>query len=138
MRSVKDPDNVLTAIAQNFPPKVKFLGTTRQNAVEVLTSIVSEFPNEIWTSNEDGHSIIQHAVINRSEKVYNLLYQISEHKNIYKTIKDPYENNLLHLAARLAPKTKLNHISGAALQIQRELQWFKPLRYYLYLNYSCT
>ncbi|KAD6454896.1 hypothetical protein E3N88_09602 [Mikania micrantha] len=27
MRSVKDPDNVLTAIAQNFPPKVKFLGS---------------------------------------------------------------------------------------------------------------
>ena len=50
---------------------------------------------------------------------------MSEHKNVYRTIKDPSGNNLLHLAARLAPSSKLNLISGAALQIQRELQWFK-------------
>ncbi|KAL8239656.1 hypothetical protein R6Q59_016223 [Mikania micrantha] len=100
---------------------------TRQNAVEFVKIIVSRFPNAIWTSNEDGHNIIQHAVINRSEKVYNLLYQMSEHKNIYRTIKDPFKNNLLHLVARLAPEKKLNPISGAALQIQRELQWFKEV-----------
>ncbi|KAD6454893.1 hypothetical protein E3N88_09599 [Mikania micrantha] len=100
---------------------------TRQNVVMVVKITVSQFPNAIWTRNEDGHNIIQYAVINRSEKVYNLLYQMSEHKNIYRTIKDPYENNLLHLAARLAPKNKLNPISGAALQIQRELQWFKEV-----------
>ncbi|KAD6454889.1 hypothetical protein E3N88_09595 [Mikania micrantha] len=182
-RFIRDPDTVLTAIAQNFPPKVNFLESiyvtpgrmkllfshvpvtfkfvesaqrkakayrdavlllhftchsitasktynnaifeaTRQNAVEVVKIIVSRFPNAIWSSNEDGHNIIQYAVINRSEKIYSLLYQMSEHKNIYRTIKDPFKNNLLHLAARLAPENKLNPISGAALQIQRELQWF--------------
>ncbi|KAD6454921.1 hypothetical protein E3N88_09627 [Mikania micrantha] len=180
MGSPRDPDTVLTAIAQNFPPNVNFLErrmmhlfshvpvtfkfveatqrkakaysdaillldftcnlirmstnynnaifeATRQNAVEFVKIIVSRFPNAIWTSNEDGHNIIQHAVINRSEKVYNLLYQMSEHKNIYRTIKDPFKNNLLHLVARLAPEKKLNPISGAALQIQRELQWFKEV-----------
>ncbi|KAD6454898.1 hypothetical protein E3N88_09604 [Mikania micrantha] len=181
---IRDPDTVLTAIAQNFPPKVNFLErrmmflfsyvpvkikfveaikrkakayndakflarfacrlirestttstcynnasfeATRQNAVKVVKIIVSKFPNAIWSINEDGHNIIQYAVINRSEKVYNLLYQMSEHKNIYRTIKDPYENNLLHLAARLAPENKLDPISGAALKIQRELQWFKEV-----------
>ncbi|KAL8224629.1 hypothetical protein R6Q59_000278 [Mikania micrantha] len=181
---IRDPDIVLTAIAQNFPPNVNYLErrmmllfshvpvtfkfveatqrkekaynnaeflvrltcilirestttsttyknaifeATRQNAVKVVKLIVSEFPNAIWTSNEDGHNIIQYAVINCSEKVYNLLYQMSEHKNIYRTIKDPLDNNLLHLAARLAPKNKLNPISGAALQLQRELQWFKEV-----------
>nr|POE67867.1 hypothetical protein CFP56_62039 [Quercus suber] len=34
-------------------------------------------------------------------------------------------NNMLHLAAGLAPEEKLNAISGAALQMQRELLWFK-------------
>nr|GFB48144.1 ankyrin repeat-containing protein ITN1-like [Tanacetum cinerariifolium] len=101
------------------------LEATRQNAYEVVVLIVSSFPNAIWSTNEDGHNIIQYAVINRSEKVYNLLYQMSEHKNVYKTIKDPFGNNLLHLAARLAPTSKLSLISGAVLQIQRELQWFK-------------
>ncbi|XP_028758945.1 ankyrin repeat-containing protein ITN1-like [Neltuma alba] len=36
-------------------------------------------------------------------------------------------NNLLHLAASLAPDSYLNSISGAALQMQRELQWFKAV-----------
>ncbi|PWA53833.1 ankyrin repeat-containing domain, PGG domain protein [Artemisia annua] len=98
---------------------------TRQNACEVVTKIVFWFPDAIWSANEDGHNFIQYSVINRSEKIYSLLYQMSEHRNIYKTIKDSSGNNLLHLATRLAPSNKLNLISGAALQIQRELQWFK-------------
>ncbi|GJZ92102.1 ankyrin repeat-containing domain, PGG domain protein [Tanacetum coccineum] len=73
------------------------------------------------------YKAVSNSVINRSEKIYNLVYEMSEHKNIYKTIKDSFDNNLLHLAARLAPTNKLNQISGAALQIQRELQWFKEV-----------
>ncbi|KAL4568170.1 hypothetical protein LXL04_023776 [Taraxacum kok-saghyz] len=98
-----------------------------QNTHEVVEYIVSCFPDSLSSPNEEGHNIIQHAVINRSENIYNILYQMSEHKNVYRTIKDPSGNNLLHLAARLAPSSKLNLISGAALQIQRELQWFKEV-----------
>ncbi|KAK9073671.1 hypothetical protein SSX86_006265 [Deinandra increscens subsp. villosa] len=104
------------------------LEASRQNAYEVVVTIASYFPNAIWSANEDGHNIIQYAVINRSEKVYNLLYQMSEQKNIYRTIQDPLGNNLLHLAARLAPTNKLNPISGAALQIQSELKWFQEVK----------
>ncbi|KAJ0756599.1 putative ankyrin repeat-containing domain-containing protein [Helianthus annuus] len=104
------------------------LEATRQNADEVVKIVVSVFPDAIWSTNAERHNIIQYAVITRSEKVYNLLYQMSEHKNIYKTIQDPLGNNLLHLAARLAPPEKLTHISGAALQIQHELQWFKEVQ----------
>ncbi|CAH1448926.1 unnamed protein product [Lactuca virosa] len=103
------------------------LEATRQNAYKVVEEVVSHFPNAIWSTNEDGYNIIQYAVISRSEEVYNLVYQMSEHKNVYRTIKDSSGNNLLHLAARLAPSNKLNLISGAALQIQRELQWFKEV-----------
>lgn len=105
--------------------KNAILEASRQNSYEVVKVIVSVFPNAIWSVNEDGHNIIQCAVVNRSDKVYNLLYQMSEHKNIYRTVKDPFGNNLLHLAARLAAPEKLSHISGVALQIQHELQWFK-------------
>ncbi|CAH1449151.1 unnamed protein product [Lactuca virosa] len=107
------------------------LEATRQNAYEFVQRVVFHFPNAILSANEDGHNIIQYAVINRSEKVYNLLYQMSEHRNIYRTIKDSSGNNLLHLAARLAPNNKLNLISGAALQIQRELQWFKEVERFI-------
>ncbi|GKA47859.1 ankyrin repeat-containing domain, PGG domain protein [Tanacetum coccineum] len=98
---------------------------TRRNASTFIRCIMRQFPDAIWSTNEDGHDFIQYSVISRSEKIYNLLYEMSEHKNIYKTNKDSSGNNLLHLAARLAPTNKLNLISGAALQIQRELQWFK-------------
>ncbi|KAL7592495.1 hypothetical protein Lser_V15G32881 [Lactuca serriola] len=99
----------------------------RQNSYDVVEYILSYFPNALTSANEEGHNIIQYAVINRSQNIYNMLYQMGEHKNIYRTVKDPSGNNLLHLAARLAPSNKLNLISGAALQIQRELQWFKEV-----------
>ncbi|KAL6327786.1 hypothetical protein AAG906_025614 [Vitis piasezkii] len=40
---------------------------------------------------------------------------------------DRFGNNMLHLAAMLAPANQLDGISGAALQMQRELQWFKEV-----------
>ncbi|PWA99863.1 ankyrin repeat-containing domain, PGG domain protein [Artemisia annua] len=104
---------------------------TRQNASTFVRHIMKRFPYAIWNTNEEGHNFIQYSVISRSEKIYSLLYEMSEHKNIYKTIKDAFGNNLLHLAARLAPINKLNIISGAALQIQRELQWFKEVEQFV-------
>lgn len=101
------------------------LEATRQNAHEVVEAIVHHYPNAIRITNEDGHNIIQYAMINRSEKVYNLLYRMSEHKYIYRTIEDSFGKNFLHLVARLAPTNKLNLIYGAALQMQREIQWFQ-------------
>ncbi|KAL8209306.1 hypothetical protein R6Q57_006038 [Mikania cordata] len=189
MRSfIKDPDTVLMAIAQNFPPKVPstlaeqkyfllcsperlellFLScserkritenyphakllvhftcdlirtsttmyttytnvifeATRQDAVKVVKEIVSRFPNAISTINEDGHDIIQLAVINRSGKVYRLLYRMSKLKNTNTTIKFPFKNNLLHMAARLAPENKIKPTYGPALQMRLELQWFKEV-----------
>ncbi|CAA2984573.1 Hypothetical predicted protein [Olea europaea subsp. europaea] len=38
--------------------------------------------------------------------------------------RDTFKNSYLHLAAKLSPHSQLERISGAALQMQRELQWF--------------
>ncbi|KAD6454941.1 hypothetical protein E3N88_09647 [Mikania micrantha] len=166
-RFIKDPDIVLMAIAQNFPPEVPdfadvlrntlqayknakllvhftcdlirtsttmyttytnvLFEATRQDAVEVVKEIVSRLPNAIGTINEDGHDIIQLAVINHSSKVYRLLYRMSKLKITNTTIEFPFKNNLLHLAARLAPENKIKHAYGPALQMQLELQWFKEV-----------
>lgn len=40
---------------------------------------------------------------------------------------DPHGNNILHLAGQLPLSDRLNLVSGAALQMQRELQWFKEV-----------
>ncbi|GJX57281.1 ankyrin repeat-containing domain, PGG domain protein [Tanacetum coccineum] len=37
------------------------------------------------------------------------------------------QENALHIAAKLAPSHRLSTITGAALQMQRELQWYKEV-----------
>ncbi|KAL0288288.1 UNVERIFIED_CONTAM: hypothetical protein Scaly_2735900 [Sesamum calycinum] len=69
---------------------------------------------------------------NRSEHVYNLIYQMSDHKHFYSDFTDLNGNSLLHLAAKLAPSHKLNEISGAALQMQREIQWYKEVEKFVH------
>ncbi|XP_076895119.1 uncharacterized protein LOC143547621 [Bidens hawaiensis] len=105
-------------------------------AYEVIQEIADTFPQAIWYGDTNGHFMIQLAILHRCEKVYNLTYQMSDHKHFHKTLKDPYNNNLLHLAGKLAPQQKLNLVSGAALQMQRELQWFKEVEKFVHPKYK--
>lgn len=90
---------------------------------EVIEEIVDALPLALWfTCN--GHYILQMAVVSRSEKVFNLIYQMGDHKQLILKHRDALGNNILHLAGKLAPPHKLNLVSGAALQMQRELQWY--------------
>ncbi|KAI3447207.1 hypothetical protein Pfo_003872 [Paulownia fortunei] len=93
---------------------------------EVVEEIVEAFPSAIYCLTPGSNQYIFHvAVENRSENVYNLIYQMSDHKHLYSDLQDSNGNNLLHLAGKLAPSHKLNEISGAALQMQHEIQWYK-------------
>ncbi|XP_024959082.1 uncharacterized protein LOC112500057 [Cynara cardunculus var. scolymus] len=109
----------------------------KRDAWDVVQHIVSCFPNTIRSVDEDGHNIAQAALKNRSLKVMAVIThgdQWAKHTNISQINvegDDPFGNNLLHFAARLAPADKLNHISGAALQIRFELQWFKIAKRWL-------
>ncbi|KAF6139442.1 hypothetical protein GIB67_026284, partial [Kingdonia uniflora] len=49
---------------------------------------------------------------------------------------DKCKNTILHLAAKLAPVSQLNLVSGAALQMQRELQWFKEVEKHVQPTYK--
>ncbi|KAI3750820.1 hypothetical protein L2E82_21670 [Cichorium intybus] len=94
-----------------------------QNAYEVVAEILKRSPEAIRYKDKSGYDIIQLAVLHRSEKIYNLIYIIGERKSVYRTIEDSSKNNMLHLAGRLAPSQKLKRRTGAAFQLQRELQW---------------
>ncbi|KAH6828539.1 hypothetical protein C2S53_013787 [Perilla frutescens var. hirtella] len=91
---------------------------------EVIEAIVETFPVAIYSSEAHTKRLFLHmAAENRCEKVFNLIYQMSDHKQQFAAVKDHSGNTLLHLVASLAPPHKLNLVSGAALQMQRELQW---------------
>ncbi|KAM0031054.1 putative ankyrin repeat-containing domain, PGG domain, ankyrin repeat-containing domain superfamily [Helianthus debilis subsp. tardiflorus] len=106
-----------------------------KNAYEVVNTILHRSPKAIESTDKDGYDIIHLAILNRSEKIYNLIYDIGERKNLYRTYKDSYKNNILHLVGRLAPSSVLNQRTGAALQLQRELQWREEVKKLVFPTY---
>ncbi|XAR54439.1 hypothetical protein NMG60_11029562 [Bertholletia excelsa] len=104
---------------------------------EVIEEIVEIFPNAIWVHDSEDHDHMFHfAVENRSENVFNLAYQVDGNKLRVMNMIDNHGNTILHLAGRLAKPQKLNLISGAALQMQRELQWFKEVERWVRQDYK--
>ncbi|KAI8560247.1 hypothetical protein RHMOL_Rhmol04G0240800 [Rhododendron molle] len=95
---------------------------------EVIEEIVESFPISVWARDKEGRNLFQRAVIERHANVFNLIYQMGDYRRLIVYMKDGSGNNLLHLAGGLAPPNKLNLVSGAALQIQRELQWFQEVK----------
>ncbi|WMV44239.1 hypothetical protein MTR67_037624, partial [Solanum verrucosum] len=108
--------------------------------VEFLVVAINNHPDLIWKLDR-GWSIIHVAVLYREEKVFNLIHQIGGMKNLLIQKIDANGNNILHLVGRLGlsnntfdntvqekimPPSFLK-VSGAALQMQREILWFKEV-----------
>ena len=102
---------------------------------EIVVKLIRFNPDILLTTDKDK-SIFHIAVEKRHESIFILLKELSSLGDIviHRTIENG--NNILHLAAELAPQEKLNSISGAALQMQRELLWFKVLIHIL-LSSTC-
>ncbi|XP_076936743.1 uncharacterized protein LOC143604026, partial [Bidens hawaiensis] len=118
-QTIKKQDHIKSSDLYTRP----ILEAACQDAYEVVDEILRQWPEAIRCTDKNSYDIIQLATIHRSENIYNLIYIIEERKSIYGTIEDSSTNNMLHLAGRLAPSNKLKRRTGAALQLQRELQW---------------
>ncbi|CAA2964730.1 ankyrin repeat-containing ITN1-like isoform X1 [Olea europaea subsp. europaea] len=94
---------------------------------QFIRELILSYPDLIWKVDEQSRSIFHIAVIHHQEKIFKLLYDIGEHKDLITSSKNPNNCNMLHLAANLAPSNRLKIVSGAALQMQRELLWFKEV-----------
>ncbi|XP_043690034.1 ankyrin repeat-containing protein ITN1-like isoform X2 [Telopea speciosissima] len=95
--------------------------------IEYIIVLIQSYPDLIWKVDNEHRSIFHTAVAYRQEKIFNLIYDIGALKDLITSYVDSNNNNMLHLAAKLAPSSRLNTISGAALQMQREYQWFKEV-----------
>lgn len=104
---------------------------------EVVETLLDIFPHAILRHNDSSQSIFHIAVKNRSQEVYNLIYQMSDNRHQFSSATDKDHNNLLHASAKLAPSHKLDEIPTAALQMQRELQWFKVSTHFILLHHGC-
>ena len=92
---------------------------------EFIIILIRSHPDIIWTTDNLHQSLFHIAVKNRQESVFNLIYEIGPMKEVILTYVNFYKQNILHLAGELAPSSRLNLVAGAALQMQRELLWFK-------------
>lgn len=95
---------------------------------EFLIELIRRYPDFLYKVNQSKHSIFHIAVSRRYVKVFNLMCELGGVKDLIATYKDEDGNNILHLAAKLAPQNQLNSIPGAALQMQREVLWYRVCR----------
>ncbi|KAM1393944.1 hypothetical protein ACFX2F_030046 [Malus domestica] len=103
---------------------------------EFLTHFLGE-ALDIQATNNKRQNVFQIAAECRYHKVYNLIYLLDEflkedpdkQKKIQMILgsRDNFENNILHTVARITSLSQIYHIRGAALQMQREQQWFKEV-----------
>nr|POE61495.1 hypothetical protein CFP56_46525 [Quercus suber] len=92
--------------------------------IEFLVKLICFNFDLLWKT-KDSKSIFHIAVEKRHESIFKLLNEIGSIGDLIVDGSIEGESNILHLAAGLAPQEKLNAISGAALQMQLELLWFK-------------
>ncbi|KAG8373953.1 hypothetical protein BUALT_Bualt11G0079400 [Buddleja alternifolia] len=92
-----------------------------------LAEIISRYPDFLYKVNTDEHSIFHIAVSHRYVEIFNLMLGLNGVKDLIASYIDINGNNMLHLVAKLAPQAQLNVIPGAALQMQREVLWFKEV-----------
>nr|XP_048328477.1 uncharacterized protein LOC107416690 [Ziziphus jujuba var. spinosa] len=101
------------------------LSAAKLGISSVVEEIIRAFPSAIWFCDNQRRNIFHLAVLDRRENVFNLLYQMTDNKKYLVQQYDKHTNTILHLVACLAPEDRLNLVSGPALQMQREIQWYK-------------
>ncbi|KAL5842797.1 hypothetical protein ACOSQ3_013400 [Xanthoceras sorbifolium] len=103
------------------PSRLIFTAAEQGND-ELLSKLIHGYPDLIFKVDDHGYTIFHVAVLNRHERIFT-----GSIKDLIVVMEDKQENNILHLAAKLPPSNRLKILSGAALQLQRELLWFKEL-----------
>ncbi|KAI5343867.1 hypothetical protein L3X38_011743 [Prunus dulcis] len=95
---------------------------------EFTDSVLQARPDIVWRTNEMRRNPLMYATESRQEKIYSLIYRFDKRKRtLIATLADTSDNCLLHVAGMLSSLAKLDNISGAALQMQRQVQWFKEV-----------
>ncbi|XP_038719552.1 uncharacterized protein LOC120012280 isoform X1 [Tripterygium wilfordii] len=99
----------------------------RQGIREIIVEMTKAYPELIMSQYTYSTYIFRYAIKYRQENIFNLTDKLDARKSSTFADVDSLGNNVLHLAAQLAPFPRLSRISGAALQMQRELQWYKEV-----------
>ncbi|KAI7728052.1 hypothetical protein M8C21_015007 [Ambrosia artemisiifolia] len=111
---------------RNYSSRVLFIAAEMGNT-KFIVELLRQYPELVWKLNDNHQNIFHVAVSHRQEGVYNLLYEIGM-LDLIASSKDLDGNTMLHLAAMSPKNNRLQEISGVALQMQRELLWYKEVK----------
>ena len=100
---------------------------TKSGIFEFVFEMLKVDPQFVWFGDASSANIFSVAVQYRRANVFSLIYGDNMIGSLARGVDRCYSNNLLHKAGMSAPSTSLNDIPGAALKMQRELQWFKVI-----------
>ncbi|GKV50670.1 hypothetical protein SLEP1_g57368 [Rubroshorea leprosula] len=104
-----------------------FFQAIQNGMEEFVVALLKARPQIIKLVATNSRNTFMCALQYRQEKIFSFFCSIDGWKpRFYRT--DCFGNNCLHIAGMLAPDFQLACISGAALQMQRELQWFKEVQ----------
>ncbi|KAI5578295.1 hypothetical protein BDE02_08G019300 [Populus trichocarpa] len=104
-----------------------FHNAVKNGMVEFITEVIKACPHLMISGDDNSRNLFMSSIANRQEKVFSLFYGLEAERAGIVSLVDRSGNTLLHLAAKLSPPSQLARISGAALQMQRELQWYKEV-----------
>ncbi|XP_035547523.1 ankyrin repeat-containing protein NPR4-like isoform X1 [Juglans regia] len=99
----------------------------RVGNIEFLIILIRSYPELIWQRDDENGTLFHVAIKYRQVRVFNLIYEIGVMKDNLGTYKNEGKNMMLRLARELPSQDRLNIVSGAALQMQRELLWFQEI-----------
>nr|POE86152.1 hypothetical protein CFP56_07259 [Quercus suber] len=100
---------------------------TKEGIFEFIFEMVKADPIFVFSHDAESSNIFSAAVQYRRAKIFGLIYGFNMKNALAGASDSSYGNPLLHMAGMSASSTSLDHIAGAALQMQRELQWFKEV-----------
>ena len=106
------------------PTRLIFDAAKRGNVLFLLI-LIREYADLMRKCDENGYTIFHVAVLNRLEELFKFIYDAKSIADLMVDSNDGEGNNILHLAGKLAPHHRLNTVSVAAFQMQRELLWFQ-------------
>ncbi|GKU94089.1 hypothetical protein SLEP1_g7623 [Rubroshorea leprosula] len=104
-----------------------FFQAIKNGVEEFVVAMLKARPQIIYTIDPNSRTAFMCAVEHRQEKIFSFFCSVAAWKHLLNHT-DNHDNNCLHVAGMLAPDFQLARICGAALQMQRELQWFKEIQ----------
>ncbi|KAG6671786.1 hypothetical protein I3843_16G025300 [Carya illinoinensis] len=124
---VDTEDSALTLVDHQLIIMELLVEAAKAGNVEFLIILIRYSHSYIWINDETNGTLFHVAIKHRQESVFNLIYEIGVAKGNLATYHAEGNNNMLHLAGELPSLDRLNIVSGAALQMQRELLWFQEI-----------